>query len=442
MTLLEARGLSVTPPGALTPAVKDFTLAIGRGEWIAVTGPNGGGKTSLLLGLAGLWPASGYLALAGVPLAPGCDPLVRRGLAVVLQDPSSQTLQPTVGEEIAFGSRNMGLDPDEVARRVTRWSGVFGLEGDLERDPAKLSAGRQQLVLLAAALAGEPDVLIADEATAHLDRGSRGQVLVQVRDRVANGMSVIWATQLSDELSVADRNLPIGSPLPSPSPPRPPQAAARTRLHIRVRPQSSDDGPRVATDRPIAIEVPERGVTGIVGRNGAGKSVILWAAAGLDLSAQLELEWNGRREPPPIAALQFPELQIFEEDPAAEVTFAAEARGMPHASALEVARNYFHELSLDMDRMSERRTWGLAAGEKRMLEIVAALISPACLCVLDEPTAGLDASRRTALARLVRQVSDQTPILIASQDRDWLSGLASVVHDLDGPFGQRTEAWP
>jgi len=98
--------------------------------------------------------------------------------------------------------------------------------------------------------------------------------------------------------------------------------------------------------------------------------------------------------------------------------------------ALDLARNYMEKMEMNPGDLLGRRTWSLSTGEKRALEIVAALVSPACLHVLDEPTAGLDPRRRAALGRLVGELGERGPILIASQDVEWLRSLTSRVVSL------------
>ena len=329
-----------------------------------------------------------------------------------------------------FGSRNIGVADGEVRSRVEFWGAALGLSAELGRDPARLSAGRQQLVLLAAALASEPEILLADEATAHLDSGARRLVLSRVAERASAGMAVIWVTQLAEELAMAHRVFELGGDPAPLDPPESPPPPGRPLLTIRVVPTVEDSGPRVVVDRPLWIEVADRGVAGLVRPNGSGKSVLLWAAAGLGAPSQLQLNWSSPPEPPPIAALQFPELQIFEENPIDEVSYAALARGVPRDRVEELARKRLRSLGLDPNSLSKSRTWGLAAGEKRVVEVVGALIAPACLYILDEPTAGLDRRRRASLGRLVREVAAEKAVLIASQDREWLEGVASVIWDL------------
>lgn len=433
MSLLRARDLSVIPPGSTRPVVEKLSLSLSAGEWLAVTGGNGGGKTSLLLGLAGLWPITGELAFEGVPFPR--EDRSRANVSVVLQDPSSQILQPTVREELAFGLRNRGLAADEIDARVRAWGREFELDRDLDADPTSLSAGWQQTVLIAAALAGEPRLLLADEPTAHLDSRARRRVLDAVRRRAAEGMAVVWVTQLSDELALADRTLEIGSrSIPQPGEP-PPAPNGTVSLRIRVSPTTGDagdgKGPRISIDAPIEVSVHGRGVTGIVGRNGIGKSALLGAVAGHTPIDQVHISWMVAPEPRPITTLQYPELQIFEESPAAEVVYAAVARGVPRDEALGIAWKHLETLGMSREAMSGRRTWSLSTGEKRMLEVVAALIAPACLYVLDEPSAGLDPARKAMLGRLIAERAEASPVLIATQDHDWLRALGASVVDLD-----------
>ena len=434
MTALVARELAVTPPGAPEPAVRGISLEVDRGEWVALSGPNGGGKTSLLLGLAGLWPiSSGWLELNGRPFGPQAEADLRRRVAALLQEPSSQILQSTVAAELAFAGRNLGLPSGALGDRIRLLSAELGLERDLDRDPTTLSAGRQQLMLLAAALVAGPEVLLADEPTAHLDGEGRRRAWAALDWERQAGLAVVWATQDPDELGAADRVVAVGPPVTATLPAPPSfERAPSTALMLRVAAAVTDQGPRVATGKPLEIAVAGTGITALLGPNGVGKSVLLAAAAGLAPAAQIEAEWRSPPEPPPIVALQFPELQIFEERVADEIVYAAVTRGLNRQRALDLAARTLVGLGVRPERFMSARTWALAAGEKRLMEVVAALITPACLIVLDEPTAGLDQSRRSALARILVRLGAEIPVLVASQDLEWVRSLGAQIHQI-GP---------
>lgn len=433
--LLEARGLCVTPPGADHPAVRGVSLEVRPGEWVALVGENGGGKTSLLHALAGLWPiSSGTLALQGLPFGPGMRDAAG-AVAAVLQDPSSQILQPTVAEELAFTARNLGMPEDEVARGVARWARAMDLDPDLALDPATCSAGFQQRVLLAAALVARPLLLLADEPTAHIDQAGRTRVRSVIRELTEGGMAVVWATQDALEIGEATRTIEVGRPGavglrarldPGHVPAVGRALGGRVVLRISISDEAPERGPRVLLGRPVEITIGESGVTALTGPNGAGKSVLLEAAAGLEHLPQVVLDRGTGSAQPPIVALQYPELQVFEDLVADELAFAAVSRGMARSAALAEAANHLRALEFDPEALLARRTWSLSTGEKRVVEVVGALIAPAGLVLLDEPTGGLDPARRAALAALVARRALADPVIVASQDLEWLERVGGV----------------
>ena len=435
---LVARDLSVAPPGAPDPVVRGFSLELKPGEWVALSGPNGCGKTSVALALAGLIPArAGEVTLDGEPILRARE---RGALAAVMQEPASQLLEPTVAEELAFTARNLGLPADAIERETRSWALRLGLEPDLGCDPRTLAAGRQQLVLIAAALIPRPRFLAADEAGAHLDSDARARVMEEIAREVGRGLAVLGVTQDADEIARAGRKVVMGDPVarrPALAP-RAPRPAEGGGLRIAVAAWDGRPGPHVSCADPLIIHVPGRGVTGLAGRNGSGKSAILGSAAGLHKVGQVAVS-HERLDPPPIFVGQYPELQMFEERVADEVAFAAVSRGAGPEETLAWAAATLERLGLPGREFLARRSFDLSAGEKRLVLVVAALAAPASAVLLDEPTAGLDPARRLALADLVLERADRGPVLVASQDAEWLGWVGASVVPLDQvrPAGMR-----
>lgn len=168
MAILEASGLTYTYPSGVE-ALHNVDLTIEPGERVALLGANGSGKTTLLKVFAGLLkPTSGKVMVAGKDVRKANQELYR-WLGIVFQDPNDQLFGTTVAEDVAFGPRNMGLPPREVAQRVAEGLRVVGLSGLDERSIHALSFGEKRRAALAGVLAMKPQVILLDEPTGGLD---------------------------------------------------------------------------------------------------------------------------------------------------------------------------------------------------------------------------------------------------------------------------------
>ncbi|WP_336032222.1 energy-coupling factor ABC transporter ATP-binding protein [Geodermatophilus sp. FMUSA9-8] len=152
-------------------------LRLERGERVALLGPNGAGKTTLVLHLNGILAGGrGRVSVAGLPVGKRNLPEVRRRVGIVFQDPDDQLFMPTVGEDVAFGPRNLGLPEPEVAARVAAALDQVGMAGSADRPPHHLSFGQRRRVAVATVLSMHPEVLVLDEPSSNLDPAGRREL--------------------------------------------------------------------------------------------------------------------------------------------------------------------------------------------------------------------------------------------------------------------------
>ncbi|WP_316297420.1 ABC transporter ATP-binding protein [Clavibacter michiganensis] len=206
--LLRADGLAVGRGGARGTAVADrIGVALASGRVTALTGPNGGGKSTLALTLGGLLPALSGRVVAEVALADGlgADPVTwsSRELAArigtVFQDPEHQFLAGTVRAELEVGPRAVGMDPADAARRVDELLVRLRLDGLAQANPFTLSGGEKRRLSVATALATAPGLLVLDEPTFGQDARTWAELVALLADLVdRDGVGVLAVTHDAD----------------------------------------------------------------------------------------------------------------------------------------------------------------------------------------------------------------------------------------------------
>jgi biotin transport system ATP-binding protein len=189
-----------------TVAVDGVSLDIDDGEYVAIVGPNGSGKTTLVRTFNGLVaPDSGTVLVDNTPVE---EDLVaaRQVVGMVFQEPRDSFVAATVGADVAFGPRNLGLSHAAVDRRVESALAAVNLAGRADERIDRLSGGERERVAIAGALAMEPDHLVLDEPLTGLDEPARRAVLSRLEALHEDGTSVIVVTHdLRGVLEAADR---------------------------------------------------------------------------------------------------------------------------------------------------------------------------------------------------------------------------------------------
>ena len=214
--MIEAQGLSFSygGEGGAIPAVKDLTVSIGSGEYVAVLGHNGSGKSTFAKLLNGiLQPSSGSLKVAGECLtSPDFDEealfRLRGRVGMVFQNPDNQLVASVVEEDVAFGLENIGIPYEEMHLRVKEALEAVGMTEYARHAPSRLSGGQKQRVAVAGILAMRPMLMILDESTSMLDPKGRREVLETVERLHREGnITLLHITHYMDEAARADRIL-------------------------------------------------------------------------------------------------------------------------------------------------------------------------------------------------------------------------------------------
>ncbi|PIU55505.1 MAG: cobalt ABC transporter ATP-binding protein, partial [Chloroflexi bacterium CG07_land_8_20_14_0_80_51_10] len=165
---VEIAGLSFQYPDG-QKALRGINLAVPVGQTVALIGPNGGGKSTLLLHLNGVLRSNGVVKVLGLHVEGKNLKWIRSKVGLVFQNPDDQLFSPTVFEDVAFGPTNMGYFPEEIKQRVTRALDWVGMSGYEHRSPHHLSIGEKKRIAIATVLAMSPELLVIDEPTSNLD---------------------------------------------------------------------------------------------------------------------------------------------------------------------------------------------------------------------------------------------------------------------------------
>ena len=208
--IIEVKDVEFRYEGAEEEAVAGVSLRVERGEFVAVLGRNGSGKSTFAKLLNALnIPQKGEIWIDGVAAHEEANSLeVRKKCGMVFQNPDNQIVATVVEEDCAFGLENLGVPPEEIRRRVDEALRVVGMRDYAEAAPHMLSGGQQQRVAIAGVLAMRPKIIVFDESTAMLDPSGRREVFAVAEElNRRDGITIVWITHFMDEALRAGRVL-------------------------------------------------------------------------------------------------------------------------------------------------------------------------------------------------------------------------------------------
>ena len=408
-------------PGADQDALRELSLDIRVGEHVAITGANGSGKTTLMLVLAGREPTSGTVDRPG---AVGLGKL--GGTAVVLQHPESQVLGTRVADDVVWGlPPGTKIDVDRLLREV-------GLEALAERETGSLSGGELQRLALAAALAREPSMLIADEVTTMVDQQGRDALLgvlsgLTKRHRTA----LVHITHYNNEAESADRTINLSdspdntamvdtaaAPMPTVGVDHRQHAPALELVGVGHEYGSGTPWAKTAL-RDINFVVEQGDGVLIHGGNGSGKSTLAWIMAGLTTPTTGTCLLDGRPTYEQVGAValsfQAARLQLLRSRVDLEVASAA---GFSPSDEDRVAAA-LGVVGLD-PTLGKRSIDQLSGGQMRRVVLAGLLACSPKALILDEPLAGLDAASQRGLLRLLEDLRRERGLTVVVISHDFV----------------------
>jgi energy-coupling factor transport system ATP-binding protein len=500
----------VTFAYAGTPVLDDVSFDLPEGEFCLLVGPTGAGKSTLLRAVNGLVPhftggtMTGRITVAGREVRGSTPADLADLVGYVGQDPLAGFVTDEVERELAYTAEQLGVAPAAMRKRVTEIVDLLGLADVRDRDLAALSSGQRQRVAIGAALVAGPSALVLDEPTSALDPTAADEVLSALHRLVHDlGVTVLLAEHRLERVAqYADSALllnggkvtagPVGailaaSPIAPPVVelgrlagwPGPPVTIRQARRHATALRSTLTDlhtppataeapvGPPLLEARAVTVDYPGgvRAVNGVdlvaarcerialMGRNGSGKSSLLWALQGTGTRSGGTVTIGGddpaARKPAERRTL----AGLVPAEPAdllyAE-TVAAECAGADHDGRVPAGTcaKILDDLVDGVDETAHPRD--LSEGQRLALALAVTLTAAPPLLLLDEPTRGLDYPGKAALAtRLGRLAEAGHCVVVSTHDVEFCAEFASRVVILsdgevvaDGPARQIVAASP
>ncbi|WP_394620610.1 ABC transporter ATP-binding protein [Lentzea sp. JNUCC 0626] len=480
--MIEIDRVSFWYAGQSEPVLRDITVSIGEGELVLFAGQTGAGKSTLLGTINGLVPhftgghLEGDVSVDGVSTRSRPPREFAHLVGVVGQDPLAGFVTDTVEDELAYGMEQLGLAPQVMRRRVEETLDLLGIAELRRRALRTLSGGQQQRVAIGSVLTTHPKVLVLDEPTSALDPTAAEDVLATLARLVQDlGTTVLMAEHRMERvIPFADRMIylpgtggvldgtppevlretPIAPPIvqlgrlvgwdPLPMSVRDARRRASTLVlgSPPARTTTTGDvllsasgvvvryGPKVAV-REVDLDLRAGEVLAMMGRNGSGKSSLLWAVQGSG-PRQGGTVRVGDADPKSLSSSEGRKLVGMVPQTASDLlylqTVAAECDAADAESGAEpgVCRGLLDRLAPGIDPAAHPRD--LSEGQRLSLVLAVQLSAAPRIMLLDEPTRGLDYTAKAALAQMIAQLTAEgRAVVVATHDVEFVATIAHRV---------------
>lgn len=443
--------------------VHGIDLTVHDGECAVLTGPSGGGKTTLTRLLNGLTPFYYQGTQKGSIWVNGADitalPAWRIGQEIgsVFQDPRSQFFSSELAGEVAFACENYGMTKQEIRERTDEAIASLGLKELRSRSLDVLSSGEKQRVAVASVYALRPHTYVCDEPTANLDSEGTARLADILRKLKDEGNTLIIAEHRLAWLSgIADRFVYVSEGSiqweKTPAQMREFSEEERKRYGLREIMETEPSLPELSVSagedhffcrkltcrrnktsifENLAFSLPNGQITALTGKNGAGKTTLAMVLAGLQKQSSGEVYIDGKR----LSAGKRRKIVWYSSNDTGTQFFTTSVTEelLLHSGVspgrLERARRLLKTLGLYAYK--DTHPAALSGGQKQRLSIACGLLSDREILLLDEPTSGLDGGNmRKIAAALTEAAAEGKTIGVITHDKEFMQACCDFRWEL------------
>ena len=483
MEILKVENLNFSFPGAAQPVLHDVSFRMEAGDFLALIGATGSGKSTLMRllkrELAPIGDLQGQVYYNGVPQQELTERVSACEIGYVMQRPEQQIVTDKDWHELAFGLENLGLPQSVIRRRVAEMASYFGISDWFERDVNELSGGQKQLLNLAAVMVMQPKILLLDEPTSQLDPIAAADFLntVSKLNREMGVGVILIEHRLETVLPMADRVLVLEDGTLLMNLP-PAQACERLRTHpvlldampgavrlfhavngdgdcpitvregrrylrdhfrndVRSLPEAPDSRSdetvlafknvyfRYGREYPdvlkgLNLQVRRGEILCFLGANGSGKSTLLKLASGLCRPYSGSIRIFGKKIQQYRGQSLYRDcVALLPQDPQT-VFLKSSVRDELREVNAELAA-----LPYSLNHLMDRHPYDLSGGEQQLVALAKVLASKPKILLLDEPTKGVDSHAQKAVLEALRQLKAQgVTMLLVTHDVEFAARCA------------------